>query len=153
MVGIDLVYRDSWIWNGSTALAALATFHIRNRARKYRGPMDALDADWSVWPLASVQAVRAGCATGGEDRQDEIVNFELMRRCDPELTAAGHRREEDERLAFVREVIDDDTNPVWDLLDRAVAIDAAENYATLKVKQRRRLFVSATTALWARMET
>ncbi len=181
--------------DGRSPLDALATFHIRNRARKYRGPMDALDADWRIWPLASVQAVRAGCAMGGEDRQDEIVHFELMRRCDPELaahpfagpgwvdrleqrlgpiaasagrqtpseelpapkpealTAAGHRREEDERLAFVREVIDDDTNPAWDLLDRTVAIDAAENYATLKVKQRRQLFASATSALWARMVT
>jgi hypothetical protein len=66
--------------DGANPLDRLGTFMIRTRARRYRGPMDDLESDFRIWPLASFQAVRAAYALTPEQRQDEYVHHEIMRR-------------------------------------------------------------------------
>lgn len=72
---------------GSHPLDLLGTFYVRNRARKFRGPMDQLEADLRSWPLCHPDAVRAAFALTPGPRQDEIVHFELVRRASPALAA------------------------------------------------------------------
>ena len=48
-------------------------------------------------------------------------------------------------LAWLRER----ANPVWELLDQQVALDALERIESLTTKQRRQLYAVASAAMWA----
>jgi hypothetical protein len=182
---------------GSEPLDLLGTFFVRNRARKFRGPMDELESDIRIWPLSSLGGVRAAYALGAARRQDELVHFEIMRRYSPilaahpfagpdwteelrarlprvameadrsaapttgdapavpvkgkaePLMARAHREERGERRALLDDVLRERANPVWELLDQQVALDALERIESLTTKQRRQLYAVASAAMWA----
>jgi hypothetical protein len=55
----------------------------------------------------------------------------------------------DERTQFLAEVFSDPTNPIWSVLDRAVAARALARWSDLKPTERRELFGAASAAVWA----
>jgi hypothetical protein len=66
------------------------------------------------------------------------------------LMASLHRTLPEDRRAVLDDLLADTTNPAWDLLDRARAIDAVERYGELRPKQRKELYGAASAARWCR---
>jgi hypothetical protein len=70
---------------GAHPIDRLGTCNVRNRARKYRGPLDALESDPRVYPLCGLEAVRRAFALGPDARQEQLIHFEACRRASPIL--------------------------------------------------------------------
>lgn len=65
-------------------------FYMSHRARMTRsGPLEELVGHRRVLPLYSRTTLGAAFAIGGAARQDELLHYEVMRRCSTELV--GHR--------------------------------------------------------------
>jgi hypothetical protein len=63
-------------------------FYMRHRARMTRsGPLEELVGHRRVMPLYSRTTLRAAFAVGGAARQEELLHYEVMRRCSTELVA------------------------------------------------------------------
>jgi hypothetical protein len=56
----------------------------------------------------------------------------------------------DERASLFTSIVDDRTNPMWDLLDRRATAGALARFADLSNLERRELYGALTAALWAR---
>jgi hypothetical protein len=55
----------------------------------------------------------------------------------------------DERADFVREVLADEDNQIWEVLDRPRTVDAAARWSTLDLIGRRELFGAISAVIWA----
>jgi hypothetical protein len=56
----------------------------------------------------------------------------------------------EQRLEFVRQAFADDSNPIWEVADRARVKAAVEGFDDLRMKPRQQLYGLATAARWAR---
>jgi hypothetical protein len=54
----------------------------------------------------------------------------------------------DDRRALLDDLFADPDNPAWEVLDRAVALDALDRYGSLHTQERRELFGAATAVAW-----
>jgi hypothetical protein len=55
----------------------------------------------------------------------------------------------DERADFVREVLADEDDQIWEVLHRPRTVDAADRWSTLDLVERRELFGAVSAAIWA----
>jgi hypothetical protein len=55
----------------------------------------------------------------------------------------------DERMALVRSALADQTNPIWQVLDREAGGKAASRWDDLHLVERRELMGAVSAALWA----
>src|SRR5439155_26999309 len=60
-------------------------FHLRNSARQHFGPREQLNPALRVLALYAPEAVCAAFALGPTARHSELIHFEIIRRCSPEL--------------------------------------------------------------------
>jgi hypothetical protein len=65
----------------------------------------------------------------------------------PKLMAEVHAVADDRR-ALLDDLFADPDNPAWEVLDRAVALDALDRYGSLHTQERRELFGAATAVAW-----
>jgi hypothetical protein len=184
--------RDSLVGAVGTPQDLVDVFYIRNRLRRWFGTGQEIDRSNRVFPLYSLVGVRTAFTIGSRNRHNELIHFEIMRRCSEQLAklpfandswreevfahladrqdfrAAAKedtaKREIDERPAARRQwqatrleqnkkvleqyLVDDASNPIFEILDRDAVRSAVSNVQELSLQGLRQLNGALTAAIW-----
>lgn len=65
---------------------AVDAFYARNRLRRWQGTSEEIEGRSRLFPLYSLRGFQAAFALGPMARRNEVLHFEIMRRCNDELT-------------------------------------------------------------------